>query len=203
MLPYLYLNPLGSFLRRLPFLARWCRHPSIQVSSVQINILRQREWFYPSSVVVRPDQGLAELNPKRLDFLRSYLWTPVPLYSFPEPCHTLLRLLLFLVRSHRRLLQRALSFVYIIVVVPLTDNSSPILSASPPAPDNDSYDPIYYIPSENNGSIYTAESVVSKIPFSKSEYDQGVGYNPQPPTFVRQLVRSFVWLFFLVTQSTS
>ena len=202
MLLYSYLNPLRSFLRLLLFLVRWCIHLSIQVSSVQINILRQREWFYPSSVVVRPDQGLAELNPKRLEFLRSYLWTPMPLYLFPESCHTLLRLL-FLVRRNRRLLQRALSFVCMIVVVPLTDNSSPILSASPPAPDNDSYDPIHYIPSENNGSIYTAEGVVSKIPFSKSEYDQGVGYNPQPPTFVRQLVRSFVWILFLVTQSAS
>ena len=130
----------------------------------------------------------------------------MPLYSFPEPCHALPRLLLFLVGRHRRLLQRALSFVCIIVVVPLTDNSSPmtpILSASPPASDNDSYDPIYYVPGENNGSIYTAESVVSKIPFRKSEYDQGVGYNPQPPAFVRQLVRSFVWIFFLVTHEYS
>ena len=135
----------------------------------------------------------------------------MPLHSFPEPYHTLLRLLIFLVRRHRRLLQRASSFVCIIVVVPLTDNSSPILSgmsASQPAPDNDSYDPIYYVPGENNGSIYTAESAVSELPFSKSEYNQGVdqgvvGYNPQPPAFVRQFVRSCIWILSLVTHEST
>jgi hypothetical protein len=54
-----------------------------------------------------------------------------------------------------------------IVVAPLTDNRS-TLSTSPPASDydeNDSYDPTYYVPSDNNGlyNIYTAESVVPQM----------------------------------------
>jgi hypothetical protein len=54
-----------------------------------------------------------------------------------------------------------------IVVTLLTDNRS-TLSTSPPASDydeNDSYDPTYYVPSEDNGlyNIYTAESVVPQM----------------------------------------
>jgi hypothetical protein len=53
------------------------------------------------------------------------------------------------------------------VVTLLTDNRS-TLSSSPPASDydeNDSYDPSYYVASENNGlyNIFTAESVVPQM----------------------------------------
>ena len=88
------------------------------------------------------------------------------LYSFPNPPRSLLRLPLFLVRRRRRLLRRA-SLSGSICSDPLTDNRS-TLSTSPPASDydeNDSYDPNYYVPSENNGlyNIYTAESVVPQM----------------------------------------
>ncbi len=52
-------------------------------------------------------------------------------------------------------------------MTPLTDNRSTV-STSPPASDydeNDSYDPSYYVSSENDGlyNIYTAESVVPQM----------------------------------------
>jgi hypothetical protein len=91
----------------------------------------------------------------------------MPLYSFPNPRQSLQRLPPFLVRRRRRLLRRASSSVRINVVTLLTDNRS-TLSSSPPASDydeNDSYDPSYYVASENNGlyNIYTAESVVPQM----------------------------------------
>ena len=89
------------------------------------------------------------------------------LYSFPNPRQSLRRHPPFLVRRRRRLLPRASSSVWINVVILLTDNRS-TLSTSPPASDydeNDSYDPSYYVASEDNGlyNIYTAESVVPQM----------------------------------------
>jgi hypothetical protein len=71
------------------------------------------------------------------------------------------------VRRRKRLSPRASSSVRINVVTLLTDNRS-TLSTSPPASDydeNDSYDPSYYVASENNGlyNIYTAETVVPQM----------------------------------------
>lgn len=91
----------------------------------------------------------------------------MPLYSFPNPRQSLQHLLPFLVRRRRRLLPRALSSVPINVMTLLTDYRS-TLSTSPPASDydeNDSYDPSYYVASENNGlyNIYTAETVVPQM----------------------------------------
>ncbi len=91
----------------------------------------------------------------------------MPLYLFPNPRRSLQRHPPSLVRRHRRLLQRASSSVRINVVTPLTENRS-TLSTSPPASDydeNDSYDPNYFVPSENNDlyNIYTAESVVPQM----------------------------------------
>jgi hypothetical protein len=89
------------------------------------------------------------------------------LYSFPNPRQPLQHLPPFLVRRRRRLLRRALSSIRINAVTLLTNNRS-TLSTSPPASDydeNDSYDPSYFVASENNGlyNIYTAESVVPQM----------------------------------------
>ena len=116
---------------------------------------------------VRLDQAPADLNPKRLPVLRSFLRLSMPLYSFPNPHQSLQRLLPFLVRRRRRLLQRASSSTQISVVTLLMDNRS-TLSTSPPGSDydeNDSYDPSYYVASENDGlyNIYTAETVVPQM----------------------------------------
>lgn len=84
---------------------------------------------------------------------------------------------------------------------PLTAST---LSTSPPASDydeNDSYDPSYFVASENNGlyNIYTAESVVPQMqaldvnslsksyyPQFQPDYDQGLEYYPQQSAFIRQ-----------------
>ena len=113
------------------------------------------------------DQAPTDLTPKRLPVLRSSLRLSMLLYSFPNPRQSLPRLPPFLVRRRRRLLRRALSSVRINGVTLLTSNRS-TLSTSPPASDydeNDSYDPSYYVASENNGlyNIYTAESVVPQM----------------------------------------
>jgi hypothetical protein len=91
----------------------------------------------------------------------------MPLYSFPNPRQSPQPLPPFLVRRRRHLLRRASSSLRINVVTLLTDNRS-TLSTSPPASDydeNDSYDPNYYVASEDNGlyNIYTAESVVPQM----------------------------------------
>ena len=113
------------------------------------------------------DQAPADLIPKRLPVPRSFLRLSMPLYSFPNPRQSRQRLPHFLVRRRKRLSQRASSSVLINVVTLLTDNRS-TLSTSPPASDydeNDSYDPSYYVASENNGlyNIYTAETVVPQM----------------------------------------
>ena len=116
---------------------------------------------------VRFDQAPTDLTPKRLAVPRSFLRLSMPLYSFPNPRQLLQRLPPFLVRRRRHLLRRASSSILINVVNLLTDNRSTLCS-SPSASDydeNDSYDPNYYVASENDGlyNIYTAESVVPQM----------------------------------------
>lgn len=115
---------------------------------------------------VRLDQAPADLNPKRLPAPRGFLRLSMPLYSYPNPRQSLQPLPLFLVRRRRRLLPRASSSVRINIVTLLTDNRS-TLSTSPASDydENDSYDPSYYVASEDNGlyNIYTAESVVPQM----------------------------------------
>jgi len=93
----------------------------------------------------------------------------MPLYSFPNLLRSLLRLLLFLVRRRRPLLRRALFLpLNLWSSRPADKDNRSTLSASPPVSDydeNDSYDPNYYVSSENNGlyDMYSAENVVPQM----------------------------------------
>ena len=92
----------------------------------------------------------------------------MPLYSFPNLLRSLLRLLLFLVRRRRPLLRRAWFPLDLWLSCPADKDNRSTLSASPPVSDydeNDSYDPNYYVSSENNGlyDMYSAENVVPQM----------------------------------------